>query len=368
MVNSLTAKERSDSQSILLVEGAMGVLDGGGRQGRGCVADLAEILSLPIILVVDANKQFHSVTLAPLGLLKARPEVNLLGVILNKVGSERHLSGARESLELHGVNCLGWLPKNEEFKIPERHLGLVLPEDNPSIENYIEALSEQIEETVLLDSILEEASDISLSEAQYPRVGVEPLGQNIAIAQDKAFAFHYIHLMNYWQGKGANILPFSPLADEGPDENADAVFLPGGYPELHLPQLMANSNFTSGMKIMHDNNALIYGECGGFMVLGEAVIDAQGHSHRMLGFLKHTTSFQKPKLHLGYRKFKALTNPHFQGGFMGHEFHYSTLEVSQGTQNLFQVEDSFGNKLPDAGLVEGNVLGSYHHLICADHA
>lgn len=355
----------SNLREILLVEGAMGILDGGGKGGRGSVADLAETLSLPVILIVDASKQFHSVALAPLGLMNARPEIKLLGVILNKIGSERHLAGAKESLVLNGIKFLGWIPKNSNFKLPERHLGLVLPSENPEIEEFITKISDQIEETVDIDLILNSATKVSSPGQPAPKVGIDPLGQNIAIAEDKAFAFLYTHLVKYWREKGANILPFSPLADEGPDTKADAVFLPGGYPELHLPKLANNTNFFAGMDNARDRNALIYGECGGFMVLGSAIEDAKGKSHKMLGFLQHVTSFQKPTLHLGYRRFEALQNPHFKGKFLGHEFHYSNLIDKGGNNNLFKVGDSFEKKLPDAGLVEGNVFGSYNHLICA---
>ena len=353
------------SNELILIEGAMGVLDGGGKDGRGSVADLAEMLSVPIILVIDASKQFHSVALTPMGLVKARPKINLLGVILNNIGSSRHLSGARESLDKYGIELLGWLPKSPEFKIPERHLGLVLPEENPEMEEFIERISVKMDQLVQVDTILQGAMEITKPNDVNPKVGIDPLGQNIAIARDKAFAFIYSHLIGYWQERGANILPFSPLADEGPDAEADAVFLPGGYPEIHLLQLAGKSKFISGMNRARERSALIYGECGGFMVLGDAIRDSKGKSHRMLGFLNHVTSYQQTSLHLGYRRFKALPNPHFRGKFSGHEFHYTNLEVAGGSKGLFKVEDSFGNRLPDAGLVDGNVFGSYQHLICA---
>ncbi|MCY4306757.1 MAG: cobyrinate a,c-diamide synthase [Rhodobacteraceae bacterium] len=365
LANNPSNVDATSSNELILIEGAMGVLDGGGKEGRGSAADLAEILSVPIILVIDASKQFHSVALAPMGLIKTRPKINLLGVILNNIGSSRHLSGARESLDRFGIELLGWLPKSLEFKIPERHLGLVLPEENPEMEEFIERISVKMDRLVEVDTILQGMMDITRPNDLDPKVGIDPLGQNMAIAQDKAFAFMYSHLIAYWQERGANILPFSPLADEGPDAEADAVFLPGGYPEIHLPQLAGKSKFISGMNKARERNALIYGECGGFMVLGDAIRDSKGKSHRMLGFLNHITSYQNTSLHLGYRHFEALPNPHFRGKFNGHEFHYTNLEVAGGNKGLFKVEDSFGNRLPDAGLVNGNVFGSYQHLICA---
>lgn len=365
LANNPSNVDATGSNELILIEGAMGVLDGGGKEGRGSAADLAEILSVPIILVIDASKQFHSVALAPMGLIKTRPKINLLGVILNNIGSSRHLSGARESLDRFGIELLGWLPKSPEFKIPERHLGLVLPEENPEMEEFIERISVKMDRLVEVDTILQGMMDITRPNDLDPKVGIDPLGQNMAIAQDKAFAFMYSHLIAYWQERGANILPFSPLADEGPDAEADAVFLPGGYPEIHLPQLAGKSKFISGMNKARERNALIYGECGGFMVLGDAIRDSKGKSHRMLGFLNHITSYQNTSLHLGYRHFEALPNPHFRGKFNGHEFHYTNLEVASGNKGLFKVEDSFGNRLPDVGLVNGNVFGSYQHLICA---
>jgi cobyrinic acid a,c-diamide synthase len=185
------------------------------------------------------------------------------------------------------------------------------------------------------------------------------VGQRIAVAQDVAFAFAYPHLLADWRAQGAEIRPFSPLANQAPDKIADAVFLPGGYPELHAGELAAASSFLNGLR---DHPGLIYGECGGYMVLGNALIDAQGKSHAMAGLLPLTTSFATRKLHLGYRQLKPLAGP-WKQNLRGHEFHYSTIAEQGGGEPLFQVEDATGTDLGSQGQRVANVMGSYNHVI-----
>jgi cobyrinic acid a,c-diamide synthase len=193
-----------------------------------------------------------------------------------------------------------------------------------------------------------------------------PLGQRIAVARDAAFAFAYDWLLESWRDAGAEIAPFAPLADEAPDRAADAVYLPGGYPELHAGQLAAAGTFMAGLRAAAIRGAALYGECGGYMALGEALTDADGVAHPMAGLLPLATSFAERKLHLGYREVRlAAAHPLGAAGqrLRGHEFHYATVTREGPGQALFRARSARGDDLGAAGLVAGTVSGSFVHLI-----
>lgn len=193
-----------------------------------------------------------------------------------------------------------------------------------------------------------------------------PLGQRIAVAHDIAFSFTYPHLLDDWHDCGAEIEIFSPLADQAPSDHCDAVFLPGGYPELHAGTLAKAQTFLSGLRTAAGRGARIYGECGGYMVLGRAMIDADGHSHAMANLLDHVTSFAERQLHLGYRSLTTLQDGPWQGPLRGHEFHYSKLVEPGRDAPLFRHVDSKGENEGTAGGQRGLVMGSYMHVIDRD--
>ena len=193
-----------------------------------------------------------------------------------------------------------------------------------------------------------------------------PLGQRIALASDRAFAFAYPHLLDGWRDAGAEIVPFSPLADEAPVADADAVYLPGGYPELHAGRLAACTRFSDGLRGAAERGARIYGECGGYMVLGEWLLDETGTPHRMAGLLPLTTSLAAPALSFGYRALiLQQEGPLGSAGtrFRGHEFHYATLQTGEPDTPLFTATDVFGERSAPIGHACGNVMGSFIHLV-----
>jgi cobyrinic acid a,c-diamide synthase len=190
-----------------------------------------------------------------------------------------------------------------------------------------------------------------------------PFGRHIAVARDIAFAFCYEHMLLGWRRRGAEISFFSPLADEAPAADADAIYLPGGYPELHAGKLAAAQNFARAMRAAAARGLRIYGECGGYMVLGDGLIDGEGVRHEMLGLLPVVTSYETRQRHLGYRQVTPLAGAFFDKAMTAHEFHYSTI-VSEGEgDRLFATQDALGNDLGAAGLRRGQVAGSYMHLI-----
>ena len=354
----LRARATTDAD-LLVVEGAMGVLDGAGLAGHGSVADLAAALALPIVLVIDASKTAHSAGLAVAGLTALRPDLMIAGVILNKVGSDRHAAMVRSAVEAAGYTVFGTVARSEALALPERHLGLVQAREHQEIERFLGNAASTVETNVDLDALVAAADTVAPGHNTIP---LAPLGQRIAIAHDDAFAFVYPHLLEDWRAQGAEVSLFSPLGDETPDANADAVYLPGGYPELYAGQLAAASQFHAGMQAMAEK-VLIYGECGGFMVLGEQLEDAQGRGHAMLGLLPLETSFRARKLSLGYRRIADQCGLLWHRELAAHEFHYATVTREGAADRLFTATDADGEILPMMGLRRGRVCGSFAHVI-----
>lgn len=353
VIAALLADLARDSD-LVIIEGVMGLFDG-PHGAPGSTADLAEILRLPVLLTVDARDQSQSIGALVHGFLTYRPGLNVAGVILNRIASDRHEAMLRNALR---GRVFGALRHNDSLVLPSRHLGLVQAEENHGLEQFIEGAASAVARETNLDDLLTIASQVSDEAAIRP--ALPPLGQKIAVARDAAFAFVYPHLLHQWRQQGAEVSPFSPLADEAPSPTADAVFLPGGYPELHAGKLASNRIFLEGIRTAE---GLVYGECGGFMVLGDGLIDADGTSHAMAGLLPLTTSFASRKLHLGYRQLTPLAGAPWAGTLRGHEFHYSTVTSEGKADRLFEAADASGTALPAIGLRRGHVMGSYAHVI-----
>lgn len=346
---------------LLIVEGVMGLFDA-AADGTGSTADLAELLDLPVILVVDADRQSQSVAPLIAGFANWRLGVRVAGVILNRVASTRHERMLLQAILPTGIACLGAIPRKPALAIPERHLGLVLPGDMAAFGPFLTAAAEAVSDYVDLDILLALANPLARTDDA--PAGLAPLGQHIAIARDAAFAFVYPHLLDDWRQQGAQISFFSPLADEAPTRDADAVYLPGGYPELHGGALAAAGNFKAGLGAARDRNALIYGECGGFMVLGEVLVDKTGLPHEMAGLLPVITQIDRPKRILGYRRLAHTGGLPWPIALNGHEFHYSAARQSR-LPPLFKATDARGETLPDMGAAIGRVMGSYAHVVDA---
>ena len=355
---ALRARAVWQGGDLLLVEGAVGLLDGAGMSGAGSAADLASALGAPVVLVVDAARHAHSAVLPLAGARALRPDLNIAGVILNRIGSARHEAMARRAVERAGFTCFGAIPRDDALSAPSRHLGLVQAAEHDDIERFIAAAAATIADRIDLEALRNAAAP--LAPAQRALGGLPPIGQRIAVASDVAFAFCYPHMLDDWRRAGADLTFFSPLADEAPDDGADAVFLPGGYPELHAGRLAAADTFRAGMAGF---TGRIYGECGGYMTLGERLIDADGARHEMLGLLPLTTSFAARKLTLGYRRLSAHGGP-FKGALMAHEFHYATILEERGAPRLFSAADADGAPLADMGMRVEHVSGSFAHIIC----
>jgi cobyrinic acid a,c-diamide synthase len=353
---------------IVLCEGVMGLFDGTGHDGEaGSTAELARITGWPLVLVVDARGQGASVAALLRGFACHQPLVRFAGVIFNRVSSERHgalLAGAA-ARHLPGLACLGTLPADPGLALPSRHLGLVPADENGDADAVIERCAAHISASVDVEKLLSLArgSVLTAPARVFP---MPPLGRRIAVARDEAFCFAYHAVLDGWRSRGAELAFFSPIADEPPDPDADAVYLPGGYPELWADRLASAEVLMTGLRRAAAKGAAIYGECGGYMVLGDALIDREGRSRRMSGLLPLVTSFAERRLHLGYRRaILHTTTPLGTAGavFRGHEFHYATITRQGAAPPLFSVFGAADEHLGAYGLRQGSVLGSFIHLI-----
>ena len=351
---------------VVIGEGVMGLFDG-AADGSGSTADLASLLGLPVVLVIDAKGMGQSVAAIAEGFVRFRDDVDVLGLIFNRVAGERHaqLLAAACDDRLATVR-LGAMPLDAGLALPSRHLGLVQAREHDGLQALLDRAADLVETHLDLDRLLQLSRPSALASFGATSPPLPPLGDRIAVADDAAFGFAYPATLDGWHGAGASLHRFSPLADEAPDATADAVFLPGGYPELYGERLAAASRFMGGLRKAAERSAVIYGECGGFMVLGRELIDRDGRAHPMAGLLPVTTSFAAPRLHLGYRqlttKRRGPLGP--EGcGFRGHEFHYARLVDDGGAPALFDVGDALGRTLGSAGVQLGRICGSFMHLV-----
>ena len=358
---------RGRDADLVLAEGSMGLFDGvatPGRSGTGASADIAAMLGWPVLVVLDPAGQAQTAAAVAAGLRDFREGVRIAGVVLNRVASARHEDLVRKSMASVGIAVLGALPRHAPIALPERHLGLLQAEEFSQLNELIAEAARFVSAHVDLDAMLR------LAECEWSATGnegalrVTPPGQRIALARDAAFSFIYPHILEGWRAAGAEVLPFSPLADEPPRADADLCWLPGGYPELHAGRIAANDRFKTALKSFAQARP-VHGECGGYMVLGAGLTDAKGARHAMTGLLGLETSFEKRHMHLGYRlaELAGAMPGHGPGAQLrGHEFHYATI-VSQPDAPLARVRDANGAEVAETGSRRGHVSGTFFHLI-----
>ena len=353
---------------LLVVEGVMGLFDGAPSDAElapGSTAEIAARTGLPVVLVLRAKGIGATAAALLQGMKRHHRDVQVAGVIFNEVGGERHRAMLAQAAARADLPVLGYLPAFDDIALPSRHLGLVQAREHDSFDRYLDRLCAHFAPHLALDALRALATAPMIAQTEAERA-FPPLGQRIAVADDVAFGFSYAATLLGWWAAGAEIVPFSPLAGESPDPTADAIYLPGGYPELHAGKLAADTAFMDGLRQAAHKGTVIYGECGGYMTLGTGLIDAEGKRHAMAGLLPVVTSFAERKLHLGYRLGTLLADsPLGKAGraFRGHEFHYATV-VSEGPgESLFDAADAACRNLGKQGRRQGSVFGSFLHLI-----
>jgi cobyrinic acid a,c-diamide synthase len=361
-----------DGCELVLCEGLMGLFDGvPGEVGRtGSSADVAAALGWPVLLVIDASGQSQTAAAIVQGCASFDPRIKIAGVVLNRVASPRHQRLVSASIEALGIPVLGALPRDENISLPERHLGLVQAGETRGLDARLDRIAGFIKQHVDSDAILSCARASMTLAGGAPRP-LPPPARRIAIARDEAFSFLYSHVLAGWRKARAEIVFFSPLANEPPPEDCDFCWLPGGYPELHAGKLAAAACFLAGLRRFAETKP-VHGECGGYMVLGQSLTDQAGHAHCMAGLLGASFSFSKRKLHLGYRQAR-LAEGHPLGAkgalLRGHEFHYATIEAkSEGDPPFAFVQDAYGGTEQAEGNRRGKVTGSFFHVIAAEES
>jgi len=368
LIAELAAGAATDAD-LVICEASMGLFDGvPDAPGRtGASADIAAALGWPVLLLIDASGQAQSAAAVVKGCATYDPRIRIAGVVLNKIGSPRHARLAGDAIAALGIPVVGILPRSDGIALPERHLGLVQAGETDDLERRLDAMADFVSANVQIDAIRALARRGAVYTGPPSALAVRPPGQRIAVAQDAAFSFLYPHMLAGWRAAGAAIAFFSPLADEAPDPSCDACWLPGGYPELHAGRLASAQIFMTGLRQFAETRP-VHGECGGYMVLGRALVDANGVAHTMAGLLDVSTSFAKRRLHLGYRSARLLDDGCLgRAGteLRGHEFHYASIEDVGGDAPLATVTDAYGSEPAPTGGRRGQVSGSFFHLIAA---
>lgn len=351
---------------LLIIESSMGFFDGiESQEGkRGCGADLAIRYHIPIVLVLDITGQAQSAAAIAYGFAHMNPNIHLLGVILNNVASPRHYTSTKAAFDRIGIPVFGSIPRNPKLHLPTRHLGLIQAEEHENLDHHLDFLANFIEEHVDLDRLLTSIPFLAIPQ-ENPVIALPPPGQRIAIARDLAFSFIYPHILEGWHQRGASIHFFSPLNNEAPPTECDHCWLPGGYPELYAEQLANADQFLKGLQNFAQTRP-VHGECGGYMVMGKSLIDKNGQAHRMSGLLSHSCSYEKPKIHLGYRIAKLPKNHNGNLIIHGHEFHYATLS-DPGTDHPYaDLSDGTGNNLGPEGGRRNQITGCFFHSIALE--
>ncbi|MBJ6125360.1 cobyrinate a,c-diamide synthase [Microvirga splendida] len=362
------ASQAAGNADLVIAEGSMGLFDGIRQEiGRtGASADIAALLGWPVILVLDVSGHAQSAAAVALGCARFDPRLTIAGVVLNKVASERHRRLVEDGMARIGLPVLGALMRNADLALPERHLGLVQAGETEELDARLKRLADAVEGAVDLDRLASLARPTQLGSPS-DVIPLPPPGQRIALASDQAFSFVYPHVLVGWRKAGAEIVPFSPLADEAPRPDCDACWLPGGYPELHAGRIANASLFIDGLRSFAARQP-VHGECGGYMVLGESLEDGDGHAHAMAGLLPVETSYAKRRMHLGYRVADLLHDGVLGSAgarLVGHEFHYASVtRCDTSAEAAFaRIADAEGNDLGHAGHRRGLVTGSFFHTI-----
>ncbi|WP_419174773.1 cobyrinate a,c-diamide synthase [Desulfosediminicola sp.] len=350
----------ADAEAVV-VEGVMGLFDG----GLASSAALAKSLDIPVLLIVDVRSAAESVAAVVKGFETYSPDTRLLGVICNRVGSSRHRQLIEDAIS---ASCqtpiLGFFPRDVDFEMPSRHLGLYMGHEIDQDQRRMEKLIQTVEESIDLDKLLElslkknpitpdlRADDSQVQQNTKPR---------LAVARDEAFCFYYPENIRIFEECGFEIVNFSPLHDNALPDDIAGIYLGGGYPELYAQQLSANISMRNIIRKWADDGKFIYGECGGFMYMTDDIVDHDGRLHEMAGIFPVSVAMKKRLSRLGYRSPELVTDCLLGDGgeqFFGHEFHYSDI-VNRADELEFLYTLADGRK---EGCKRAQAYGSYIHL------
>lgn len=370
-----TFRRRSQGADISVIEGVMGLFDGyDGGSDEGSTAHLAKLLKIPVILVVNAEKTARSIGAIVKGFQDFDKSVCVKWVIFNRVASPRHLKILADSLADNPVKILGYIPQDEKFSLPHRHLGLVTHGDLRKGEwkRFIKKAADVVDKNIDLESLMDKGQARILP-ARNPRPPFRPESSGntakktrIAVALDNAFCFYYRENLDILERSGAELVFFSPIKDKRLPAGIGGIYIGGGYPELYAGALESNISLRREVKRLAQAGQPVFAECGGLMYLGSALKGKDGSNFAMAGVFPWTARMLPKRKALGYREVKALEGcPFLKKGasLKGHEFHYSELlkEPPAGVRRVFKVvsgqrEESY------EGYLYRNTLASYVHI------
>ena len=364
-------QQHGSGADLALVEGVMGLFDGRGPSSEGSSAHVAQLLDLPVVLVVEASRQAGSVAALVRGFRDHEPRLRLAGVVLNGVGSDRHHALLREALSAIAMPLLGALPRHDSLELPSRHLGLLPAHEVADLEERLGAWADLAERHLQLDALwpllaapAPQASAGGETAPPRPTHAAIP----VAIASDAAFHFRYPEATELLEQQGLAVQPWSPLADQPLPAGCRALVLPGGYPELHAEQLASSRRSLKALRQAHAGGLPIYAECGGLLLLGEALQDQQGRSHAMAGLLPFRA--ERGSLSLGYRDATALVDGLvLRRGeqLCGHEFHrWQLTDTGAAPAALWQLEGWGASARPE-GWNGAQLHASWLHLHWGGH-
>lgn len=342
---------------VVVIEGVMGMFDG----GMSSSSSLSQLLDVPGILVLDVSSMAESAAAIVKGFETLNPAAAPVGVILNRVASERHLQLVSDTIRRHcTAEILGHLPRSIDFSIPSRHLGLLTGDEAPISSEAVQLLGETVREHIDLHRLMQ-LSQKTIPEV--PGLSQSPAGPpcRIAVARDRAFCFYYEDNFDLLRAAGAELVFFSPLDDRQLPDNINGIYLGGGYPELYAEELSGNASMLAALREWIEHDHVVYAECGGFMYLTRGINSLEERFHHLVGAFPVTASMQKTRASLGYREVQTRGQSCFgpPGTILrGHEFHYSTIDtMPESIDRMYQV-----NNGTTEGYAYRRVLGGYMHL------
>ncbi|MDR4507016.1 MAG: cobyrinate a,c-diamide synthase [Candidatus Brocadiaceae bacterium] len=355
---------------IGVIEGVMGLFDGSldGTES-GSTAHLAKTLNIPVILLMDAKGVSRSAGAIALGFNTFDKDITIQGIIVNRVGSERHYRSLKKSIEDSShIPVLGFLPFHNEITLPERHLGLVPSAEQELSKQTYRKIGNLLSNTLDINQLMSIASatkHFPLVEKTFFREITDRVSCRIAVASDEAFNFYYQDNLDLLELHGAELAYFSPLYDKYVPAEIDGLYIGGGFPELFASMLAANTSMKESIRKAYRNGAVFYGECGGMMYLLDYLVDFKEKKHEMCGILKGTTTMENKRQGLGYITVQAMQdNILCKKGdtFKAHEFHWSSLQAPEGTPHAFVISKCAGEESKTDGLFNDQILCSYAHV------
>jgi cobyrinic acid a,c-diamide synthase len=361
--------EHSSSADISVIEGVMGLFDGiNGNNDLGSSAHIARLLKSPIILVLDASKMSRSIAAIAYGFIKFDPRLEIKGVIINNVASEKHAKLCLDALKCIRCDILGVIERNNNLKLEERHLGLIPTYEDTNLEKKVKDIAEYIANRLRIRKIIEIA--INAQELGY-NVKIRSKNKSnsnirIGVALDRSFNFYYPNNLERLRENGVEIVLFSPLNDKLPDVNG--LYIGGGFPEILANELVKNNSILFSIKKLAYDNMPIYAECGGLMYLSRYIIDRENRKYKMVG-LFDTEAVMTKNLTLNYTLANTINDSLIiknGNNIKGHEFHYSIISNITNDRFAYELKRGKGIDGKHDGIILNNTLASYMHVYFTD--